>query len=125
MHTEKIYNTNFMAGEVNLRRLNPDNIINYDKIKKLAEDTELDFYIQKNQESKYLPCENSFIVTVKKADNKFPIPRYGMGCAIVSKTATKENLSDKIYNAVIDAIKRLNNKILDKTGKEADFIKFI
>ena len=125
MHIEKINNTNFMAGEVNLRRLNPDNIINYDKIKKLAEETKLDFYIQKNQESKYLPLENSCIVTVKKEDNKYPIPRYGMGCAIVNKSATKEKLSDKLYDAIKDAIKRLNNKILDKTGKEADFIEFI
>ena len=125
MHIEKINNTNFMAGEVNLRRLNPDNIINYDKIKKLAEDTKLDFYIQKNQESKYLPLENSFIVTVKKEDNKYPVPRYGMGCAIVSKTAAKEKLSEKIYNAITGAIKRLNYKILEKTGKEADFMKYI
>lgn len=125
MHTEKIHNINFMAGEVNLRRLNPDNINNYDKIKKLAEDTKLDFYIYKNQESKYLPFENSFIVTVKKEDNKFPIPRYGMGCAIVNKNATKEKLSEKIYNAIIDAMKRLNSKIVEKTGKKSDFIKFI
>ena len=125
MHIEKINNTNFMAGEVNLRRLNPDNIINYDKIKKLAEDTKLDFYIQKNQESKYLPCENSYIVTVKKEENTYPVPRYGMGCVIVSKTATIEKVSDKIYNAITDAIQRLNNKIFDKTGKEADFIKYI
>ena len=78
MHTEKIHNINFMAGEVNLRRLNPDNINNYDKIKKLAEDTKLDFYIYKNQESKYLPFENSFIVTVKKEGITFLIIVYNL-----------------------------------------------
>jgi len=122
MNINKIDNTNFTAGNVFLKRINSEKSIKcYDSIKKLAEDKDMDIFITKNKETKYLPLEDMYIVIARKEipiiERMFfrvgIITKHGTGCAILSKKASEEELSTNIYNATMNAIETLEKKIKD------------
>lgn len=110
MYIIPINNNVFRAGKVDFIRFSPDKISNYEEIKTMAKNAELDFLIYKNQESKYLKFHDSFIVTALKNLKEPPYFKQGSGCAIVKKSAPKEELSARIYDSILDAIKRLDEK---------------
>lgn len=120
MIINKIDNTNFGAGNVFLNRINSENTLKcYNSIKKLAEDKGIDIFITKNKETKYLPKEDMYTVIAKKeipvvsrmffSVGKFA--RHGTGCTILSKKASEEELSTRIYNAAMNAIEILEKKL--------------
>ena len=117
MRIEPISQTNFNAGSVKLRNINIEGLYTYDAIKKIAENRDIDISIAKNKKSKYLPLEDLYtVVTSKFVKNKGFFTTggkmfLGTGCAIMSKDASKEETSVKIFNAVIKAIECLNSKL--------------
>lgn len=124
MNINKINNTNFESGNVFLKRIDSEKSIKcYDLIKKLAEEKDIDVFITKNKETKYLPNEDMYTVIAKKeipiiTRMFFPIgtiPRHGTGCAILNKKVGKEELSTKIYDATMCAIERLEKKLANKS----------
>ena len=100
----------------------PETLKCYNSIKKLAEDKNIDIYITKNKESKYLPHEDMYLVIAQK---EIPIIerlffqigktiKHGTGCTILSKKAGAEELSTRVYNAAINAIETLEKKLNSK-----------
>jgi len=119
MHVDRTDNINFGAGNVYLKRVNPENVLSYKAIKKIAEDKGMDIFISKNKETKYLPREDMYMVMAIKerpimTRGFFRIGndvRHGVGCAIMSKKTKPEELAVRIYNATMNAIDVLEKKL--------------
>jgi hypothetical protein len=115
----------FNAGKVNLVHLDKKELLVYDTIKKIAEDNKLDLSIKKGKESKFFPKDDFYFVFAAKQMDKYPFVAYGMGCTIVNKQAQAEDLSVKLYDAVINSIEKLVDNILKYTGIRPEVIKNI
>ena len=126
MNIRKADNINFGVGNVFLKRISSDNIPSYGAIKKLAEDKNIDIFITKNKETKYLPSEDMYTILALKerpvlARGFFRIGKdfkQGTSCAIVRKETKKEELSVKIFNSTMNAIDVLEKKLAEINKKK-------
>ncbi|MBO6273902.1 hypothetical protein J6O48_14185 [bacterium] len=123
MRVVSIEKTAFTAGDVELKRLNPDNFNNYEKIQKLAKEDNVDLWVCKNAESKYLPQHDSYIVLAKQKPKDYKNTIFSTKCAIIDKKTAVPEFSEKIYNTVIKAVESLGEKIVEATGKNPNFLK--
>jgi hypothetical protein len=127
MKLSQIDRTNFSAGLIQLKRVNKNKIASIDAIKKIAEDRDIDIFISKNQKSKYLPLEDMYMIMASKDVPLIRrgffsagyVTKHGMGCVIVNKKVSNEELSVKIFNASMSALDVLEKKLADltKNGK--------
>jgi len=118
-------NTPFGAGTVNIRKIKARNILQLYAIKKIAEEDNLDIFIKKLKESKYLPNKNFYIVYAKHEIDKFPFSARGTSSVIVNKNAKNVEISAKIYNAVLKSIDELSSKIHNITGEKPKFLSLL
>ena len=126
MNIRKADNINFGVGNVFLKRISSDNIPSYGAIKKLAEDKNIDIFITKNKETKFLPSEDMYMISALKerpilTRGFFRIGydiKQGTSCAIVRKEAKKEELGVKIFNSTMNAIDVLEKKLAEINKKK-------
>ena len=115
----RIEKTNFTAGNIRLKNLPENNLQTLDAIKKIAEDKDIDIFIGQNKHVKNLPIENIYTIIASKSipiiERVFyktgVILKKGEAFAIMSKNASKEEMSVRVYNAVITAIENLEKKL--------------
>jgi len=117
--------TGFGAGIISLKRVEAKDLLNYNAIKKIAETDKLDIKITKEKETKYLPTNDCYIIFALKDIPKSPFLAHGVGCAVVDKHAHAQEVSNKIYNAVIHSVKNLANNVKKHTGIKPEFLKYL
>ena len=111
LHGQNNAHTSFSAGNVNIRKIKAKNILQYDAIKKIAEDNNVDIFIKKLKESKYIPESNFYIVHSKRKIDECPHVVRGTSTVTVNKYAKTTEISAKIYDAVFKSIEDLSSKI--------------
>lgn len=126
MHIEKIHNTNFNAGLVELQNLSVSKIRSYDAIRKIAEDKGVDLFIVKADKFTKRPDVDIYMVMATKEYasryknlaaiglKRFSIGDYksgGTAYTSINKTADISEVSVKVYNAAMNAINNLENKV--------------
>lgn len=121
MHISQIDgNVSSMAGTVSINNIKPEHLYSYNAIKKIAEEKGIDIFISTNKKTKKLPYETIFNVIAKKNVpvitrefyNISNIPKSASRRAVISKRASLEEVSVRIYNAVIEAIENLEKTLL-------------
>ncbi len=119
MNIDKVNMTIFGAGNVQLTRIAPESVSSLKAIKKIAEDKGMDIFISKNKESKFLPKEDMFLILATKerpiiTRGFFEIGKetqHGANITILNKDINKKDFGIKIYNATMNAIEALENKL--------------
>jgi hypothetical protein len=119
------YNTNFGAGMIKLKNIELKDLLQFDTIKRIAEEDSLDLFISKGKESKYLPRNNNYNVVAKRDIDKFPYSAYGFSCMLTSKTAQSEEVSAKLLELVKTSVDKLAENIKKHTGTKPEFMKYL
>lgn len=117
------YSTNFGAGRITLDRIGSKELLQYDSIKKIAEENKLDLDIIKGGETKYRPKSDLYIAVAKQDYNERPYIIKGVGCTTAKKKAKAEEASASVYDAVLKALEKLEQNIQKRTGIKPNFIK--
>ena len=108
MHVSQINNVNFQAGTVKLMNFSKDKLYSYEAINKLAQEKDLYISINKAKNSKFLPSEMMFTVLSSNNKGKY---KHSLSCAIINKKANAEEVSVRIFNAVMNSIENLEKKL--------------
>ena len=116
------YNTNFGAGRITLDKISSKELLQYDSIKRIAEENKLDLDIIKGRETKYLPKSDLYIAVAKQDYNETQ-SLIGVGCTMAEKNVKAEEASATVYDAVVKALEKLAQNIQKRTGIKPDFIK--
>lgn len=116
MHIASISNLSFQAGNVRLKNIIPEELHNYETVKKLATDKDVDIFITKKQKSKNaLPFTDIYTVLATKNNKIIKNEKSyvsnkrirGTSFAVMSERASSEEVSVRVYNAVINAVENL------------------
>lgn len=116
MNIASISNLSFQAGNVKLKNFFPEDLYNYETVKKIATEKDVDIFISKNKKSrKAVPFSNIYTVLATKnkkivKDEKSYVSNKkirGTSFAIMNKRASSEEVSVRVYNAVINAVENL------------------
>jgi len=110
MHIQSINNINY-KGTIKLKNISLDKLHTYDAIKKIADDKNIDVFITKNNNSKFLPLEDFYAIWVKNNTEDINKLKLGSDCAIINKRVSEEEASVKIYNTVMKAVENLEKKL--------------
>ena len=107
MKVSQINKTNFCAGSIFLNNINKNQFKSFDAIKKIAEDKNIDIFISKNENSYFHPADNIYTATTNKLGYS-----HGFAYTIINKKSCAEEVSVKIFNTVMNAIERLESKLV-------------
>ncbi len=109
MHITKINNTPFNRGIIRLANIKSESLSTYDAINKFADDKGVNIFIAKNRQLENLPYQNLYTVIAKKITESES--SRGTSFASMNKKVCKEEVSVKIYNAVINAVEMLEKNL--------------
>jgi len=111
-----VSSTNFQAGNVRLKNVNLEKLNTYGAVQDLAKHKDIDIIISKSQKNKPA-LSHSDIYTVSALKNQHSEKNgrsyvsnkklRGTSFAIMSKSASPEEISAKIYDTVVKAIENL------------------
>ena len=124
-------NIMFGTNSVTLSNINPTHFLRYDEIKRIAEEDKLDIFISKSEESEYL-AKNDLYTIIAKRDvpydangmSKFALPIHGTSSVLTDKKASAREISDQLYETVINSIESLAKNIEKRIGKKPNFLKY-
>ena len=119
------FNKSFQAGIVKLNGIQPQDILQYDAIKEIAEKDKLDISIRKATGTEYARNKHFYTVVATKEMKEFPYTAYGTDCAVIDKCHNPESVSEKIYRAVIRSTERLARNIEDYCLPNPGFLKYL
>lgn len=103
--------SSFKAGKIELSNININDLSNYDNIKLLAKNNMCDVLIEKKADIKNIPDYVVYHILARRHGiTKRYI--YEQDAATVSKNATKEEVSEKLFEAVNRASEILKKKSL-------------
>ena len=112
MFVTPISNTNFKSGKIKLRRVQGYELsVQYNEIKKLAKENNIDFLIVKYKSNTHIPNQLSYMVVAQKEQETNNAPIRGITYAVVDKSSHYKEIAEKIYDSAIKSIETLNNKL--------------
>ena len=118
-------NTNFGAGIITLKNIELKDLLQFDKIKRIAEEDSLDLFISKGKESKSLSGNYSYNAIAKRDIDKFPYSAYGFSYMLTNKTDQAEEVSAKLLEVVKTSVDKLAENIKIRTGTKPEFMKYL
>jgi len=104
-------NQSFLSGNVYLKQVAQNDVLNADVLKKIAEKNDIDLWVSKAQPSRFLPKNNMYTVTAHQDLKIPPYTKRGVAVTLTDKTADKIAVTEKIFGAIFKAIENLKNKI--------------
>ena len=122
------FNTMFGSNNVTLKNIDPTQFQRYKDIQRIAKEDKLDIFITKSSESEYLD-QNDLYTIVAKRDvlcdvnglGKIEIPAHRTSSVLTDKQASAKEVSDKLYESVVDTIESLAKNIEKRVGKRPNF----
>ena len=111
--------TSFLAGEVKLNGIKENELPQYNLIKQISEENNCDLSITKRRDSNNFPKYNSYVVIAKIKINKYMA--HGMTYVITEKESPSNEVSDKLYKAVLESVKKLFQNIMKYTRTKSKF----
>lgn len=111
MRIEPVSNQSFLAGNVYLKQVAENNVLNTDVLKKIAEKNDIDLWISKAKQTKYLPKNDMYTITAHQDLNIPPYTKRGVTVVLPQKTDNEKTVTEKLFGAIFEAIENLRNKI--------------
>lgn len=104
-------NQSFLAGNVYMKRIIQNDVFNEEVLKKIAEKNNVDLWITKSQNSKFLPKNDMYTVTAREELNIPPYTKRGVAVTLPQKIDDTKTVTEKVFGAIFQAIENLRNKI--------------
>ncbi len=111
MRVETVSNQSFMSGNVYLKRVAENTVLDADVLKKIAEKNNVDLWITKSPNSKFLPKNDMYTVTAREELNIPPYTKRGVAVTLPQKIDDTKTVTEKVFGAIFQAIENLRNKI--------------
>ena len=129
MQVQKISNNNmstsFRAGQISLERVSTNALNKYEAIRKIAEEGELDLFVRRVVDSKYLSDYDVYTVEARQNMGVYPFSASGTGVMVIEKQSKAKEISKTVYKTIINAVKGLGMDIYEHTGKKPEFLQYL
>jgi hypothetical protein len=104
-------NQSLLAGNVYMKRITQNDVFNEEVLKKIAEKNNVDLWITKSQNSKFLHKNDMYTVTAREELNIPPYTKRGVAVTLPQKIDDTKTVTEKVFGAIFQAIENLRNKI--------------
>ncbi len=111
MRTQPVSNQSFQAGNVYLKQVTENSVLNKEVLKKIAEKNDVDLWISKAKNTKYLPQNDMYTITAHKDLEVPPYTKRGVAVILTNKAADEITITEKIFGAIFKSLENLKNKI--------------
>ena len=126
MNILKVDNTAFGAGKVKLKGLDSKDLsVQYDKLRKIANNGCIDLLVLKNQETKALPKNDMYSVIAYQDVAVEPYVIHGFDYSIIHKDAAPIDVGARVLETAINAVKNLNKRVEKIVGIDPGYLSWM
>lgn len=111
MRTQPISNQSFLAGNVYLKQVTENSVLNKEVLKQIAEKNDVDLWISKAKNTKYLPQNDMYTITAHRDMEVPPYTKRGVAVILPKKIDDEKTVTEKIFGAIYKSLENLKNKI--------------